>query len=736
MLGRRDSGIRQLQANGAKYVGVVDAVSSDYFSTLGVKPLIGRAIDASDIDLKRGSNPVAVLSYRCWKDHYAGRGDVLGQMFTLDGIPLTIIGVTGESFTGMSVEGTMEATVPLGLADGFHTPLLATEPLLFVRGRLKPGITSQQAQAQLQTVWSAIRKEQPPDVNGPASLPDKVEVTRASTGDSFLRERLAGPLFFLLSLAAVLLLVACANLANLQLTMSLKRRQNLSIRMALGASRAKILQLFLMESSLLAAAGCACAIVFALVSTRLIFNMVWAGYFPNLALKPVEIGFDTRTVLFALGLTCAAALLMTTGPAVLLSRKQLLAAGLMHGSRMTGSQAGRAARFFLGLQVALSVALLAAAIAFVSNLIAIRTADRGYAQNGVLIANLFPTERGDIPGRTEYYRELASKVARLPGVRAVSFSNFGPISGYEPTAKVTRSSSSSTPVSVAKEIVGPAFFTVLRMHLLRGRDFDWHDDDLSRPVAIVSEELARRLFPAGDAVGNTIEIRSGNSGKALGIVGTVSNASLWQTQHRDPMAIYLPLMQYPGYDSVHMDVGFAGNDSTDVAKQLLAAVSSMGRHVVLRAQTLKERLDGLLTTERVLALLGLFLGASALLLTSIGVYGAISFIVTQTTREIGIRLALGAQRSQVLAHVLSYALVVIVGGVATGSTGAFLAFRLTASVSNLTLSYVTWIIPASALLLGCVALMAAWIPAQRAAGIDPIEAIRTEYIKQYPRISI
>jgi predicted permease len=342
-----------------------------------------------------------------------------------------------------------------------------------------------------------------------------------------------------------------------------------------------------------------------------------------------------------------------------------------------------------------------------------------------LLIQLFPasgSESQHMADRVPYYQELAQRLQAIPGVESVSYSHMGPILGYEFTQRTSVPSLHTPPTQAVFEAVGPRFFHLAKMRLLAGREFDWRDNETSRPVVIVSESLARRLFPNQNAIGQTIDF---GERKNLEIVGVVNSASLWLPQSREPQAVYLALMQIPTYNSSSIDIRTTG----DPAATLPAArsvIESLGRHFVMRAQNLDQRSDIFLLTDRMIATLSSFFGGLALLLTSIGVYGLTSYAVTRRVSEIGLRMALGALPASVLALVMREVVWLVILGAAVGIPAALVTSRLISSmVYGVAGNDALTILLSSSLLLA-TAGVAGYLPARRASRVNPITALRSE----------
>jgi putative ABC transport system permease protein len=718
-------GMSNSEANGVKYAAGLDTVSGDYYSTLGIQPLLGRLITSNDVASQTGSSArVAVLGYHCWQSRYNGDPELVGKTIRVDGIPLTIIGVTPKSFAGLIIDGAPEVTAPIGYSgrEKFREPGWLW---LEVIGRLKPRATLQQARAEMKVLWPAVQAVTvPQEYAGPQRnrfFARRIDAESAATGNSFMRERLAHPLTVLMGLVGLVLLIACVNLANLMLARVTGRTQELGIRTALGASSWRLIRQLLTESVALSAMGAVVGLVAAFWISHFLVNTMWFGYV-SLALDPTP---DLRVLGFTVTTTVVTGVLFGLAPAWRASRTDP-ASALQRNQRTVRGGAGRFGKLLVSTQIALSLVLVIGATLFVGSLEKLYSVDRSFRRQGVLLMQLFSQPgREHIPNRTVYYHQLANSLSQLPTVEAVSYSHMGPVLNYEYKIPVSTVGSSGAPLQAVEDLVGPGFFHLIGMRLLAGREFDWHDDEHSPRVVIVSESLARRLFPGDRAVGRKIDDRGDPDRKGMEIVGVVNSASLWVVQSHEPMAIYFPLMQQPRFNPSMINIRTLG-DPWAVAAQAQRTLESMGHHYALKTQTLEERTSMFLTNERVVAILATFFGGLALLLASVGLYGLMSYTVTRRTSEIGIRMALGAQRRDVLGLIVREVTWLALAGIAAGIPLALAASRLIAGMLyGLSPGDPVPIAFSTVIMLG-VAILAGYLPARRASRIDPMTALRSE----------
>lgn len=611
-------GIVNIEANGVKYAASMSTVTGEYFSTLGIQPILGRLITSEDLSLDRGSPAaVAVIDYACWQRRYQGDASVIGKTIRVEDRTLTIIGVIPEKFSGLIIDAAPDVTVPIGFTG--RTTYRDRQSLgLGVFARLKPGVSIEQARAQLETMWPATLEASLPAEYARAKretfLSRRIVVASASTGSSFLRVKYARPLSVLMGMVGLLLLIACANLANLMLARAAGRRHEFGIRIALGGGKWRIVRQMLTESLMLSVAGAVLGMVIADRGSRLLLDTMWTGLVP----MALDASPDLRVLAFTVLASLLTGLLFGVSPAWNIFRSDPAGALQQHGRTVRGG-AMTLGKILIGAQVALSMVLVIGAVLFVRSLENLRTTEVGFRRDGLLLLHLFPrsgSETQTIPNRTGYYRQLAEGVRGIAGVESVSYSHMGPVLSYELTDAASVSLSHERPVQAVFEAVGPGFFHLAGMRVLAGREFDWRDHEAAQPVAIVSESLSRRLFASASPIGRRVDF--GNR-KGLEIVGIVNSASLWMPQSREPLAVYLALMQIPTYNSSSIDIRITG-DPAAVLPAAQRTVESLGRHFVLRAETLDQRFARFLITDRMIAMLSSFFSGLALLLASIGLY--------------------------------------------------------------------------------------------------------------------
>jgi len=717
----RNGGLDGFDVAGQKYAASLTTVSGSYYSTLGIRPARGRFIEPSEVGLESGhSAAVAVLGYRSWRQRYGGDPQVIGKTLRVNGVLLTIVGVAPESFGGFSIEMAEEATAPFGYGTKKADP--RTTPTDMV-ARLRSGVTMERARSRVEAAWPSVLAASIPQQWSAGEreryLKRRPVLRSIATGWASFRTRLAVPLAILTAIVGMILVIACVNLANLMIARDAARYQEFGIRITLGARVWSLIRQSLMESIMLTAVGAILGIAIALRAGGYLVGFLWRGFVPlTLDVSPDWTGV-TFTALVSLG--CA----IFFGVAPVLRALHRDPASVMRSARTTTGKT-RVTSLLLVVQAALAIVVTSGAAMLTRSLQHINSDDVGFDHHGILTLMMFP-QNGDsakIADRTSYYGKLAADLSRIPGVESVAYSQVGPASPGVYEVPVETSTLATPPVAAAWDLVGPGFFHTMKMHVLEGREFDWRDDEKTPRKAIVSEGLARRLFPGRSAIGRTIDDGPGPDHKNLEIIGVVNDASLWAVKRRKPIAVYECFLQR-AYNESYIDLRSTG-DAAALALPARRTLESLGRQYALRTQTLDDRRTMFLAEDRLIALLSSIFGAMALLLSAIGLYGVTFHAVTRRTPEIGIRMAVGAQRSTVFTMILRDVFALVLLGIAVGVPVSIAASRSMASMlfglsPGDPISMVF-----SAAALGITALAAAASPARKASSIDPMTALRTE----------
>jgi predicted permease len=711
------------------------AVTGNFYSELGGAAALGRLIGPEDDDLHAASpTPVAVLADSFWRRHYGGDPDVIGKILKIEGAAFTIIGVTRPDFTGISAERPPEITIPLTAE-----PLLAGDSdvqkhlrradafLLEAAGRLKPGVRFEEAQAQLESIWPAIRDSLTPPNLPPAERSRFVglhmKVEPGGKGASVLRKEFSRPLYVLLAISGLVLLVACVNLATLMLSRAAARSREIAVRIAMGASRARLFRQTLTESLLLSVAGTLAGFFLAYWWSGTLADFILGQFFnapAQLNLTP-----DLRVLLSTATVAVLTGVLFGLAPAWRATREDPNFA-LQKNAQKFSRGTGRLGKSLIVTQVALSLLSLAAAGLFLRTLQKLRTIEPGYQAQGVLDASLYPKPGGyKTLDRVNYYQELTERVSRLPGVESAGIAKMSlGWRAWKEDIRSDRAPDAGTRVDFS--LVMPGFFHTVGIFPERGRIFTWRDDDRAPRVAVVSQSLAKKLFAGREAIGQRLEITTEPTWQKVEIVGVVSDASLYDIREHAPPTVYVPSTQYGaimGWSQLMLRTKATPAAMANLVRQ---TVDSLGHEYVAKTHMVMETIDRSILRERLFAILSAFFGALALLLAGVGLYGLLAYNVTQRTQEIGVRMALGAARSDVLSMILRETLGMTGLGLALGLAGALSASPFVANMLYGISAQDPLTLVAVSVVLAAVAGIAGWIPARRAMRVDPMVALRYE----------
>lgn len=706
-------------------------VSGSYFPVLGVDALLGRTITPDD-DVTPGGHPIVVASYSWWQRRFAGNPSVIGSTITIDKTSYTIIGVAPKEFFGTTVGESPDVWVPLAMEEQLPPGWKGIDDRMFqslyLIGRLKPGIGVEQAGAEANLIFKQLLLDYSGAEPSAERLQDiqkaRIELTPAGRGLSELRKEFSLPLTILMVVVGVVLLIACANIANLLMARATARRQEFTLRVALGASPTRIARQLLTESLLLAILGGAAGILIGSWGSTALVSMASAG--PQAL--PLNVEPDMRVLVFTLMVSVVSAVVFGTAPAIRASRVELSASLRSNraSSSMTRSLLGKA---LLVSQVALSLLLLIGAGLFVRTLVNLQRVDTGFNQDHVL---LFQIDTDSI-GYTEdsrlvkLYKDVEEKVSLIPGVRAASFSMFAFNQGGWTSPASTRGDSSSarTEQRIRHNSVGPDFFSAMGLPLLTGRGFSAQDTETSPKVAVISEALAQRLFPDAPALGKRFGRGGPEHSDDIEVIGVVKDAKYEDLMEQPRAMAYYPYSQVIQFLN-NFEVSFSGEPAAIVG-ETRRAIKEVNRDLpIVEAVRMSEHVGRSLVQQKLIARLSSFFGVLALLLACIGLFGIMSYSVARRTNEIGIRMALGADRGDVLRLVLREGLAPVLIGVAIGLPAALAGARLiTSLLFGLTPTDPLTIGVATMLLLG-VAALAGYLPARKASRVDPITALRCE----------
>jgi len=735
LIGWTEYMIPNVEVSGVFARGNVLEATSNFYSELGIGPLHGRLLTSEDVNPHAGSSSqVAVIGYEFWQRRFGGAPDALGKQVRIEGQPFTIVGVTRKWFTGLTPGEPPDVTVPVTAYPTIvgGTVSLDDRSRLWVRitARLKDGVTIDQARAQLQSFWPevllATASTETPGLRRQTFLSMGLDVSPVRTGFARdLRAQFSRPLYVLAGIVGLILLVACMNLANLMLARAAARSQEMSVRVAIGASRWALAGQLLTDSLVLSLGGALLGLALSYWGSRVLVAFMTEGTV-SLDLRP-----DLRVLSLALFFGVLTGILFGLVPTWHSSRQDA-AIVLQQGSRSLAGGAGKLGKALIITQVALSLVLLLGASLLVRTFQGLRSLDLGFEKDNLLEIILSAKPGGyENLDMNSYHRQLIEQVSNMPGVRSVALADITiPTSpeGWRDTASPTSEDPNTGARLMANGVtISPGFFKTLGIRLIAGHDFEVNDDGRHPRLVIVSRSFAERLFVNGDALGKHIRFGFMPDFQNLEIMGVADDARLLDLRVAAPPVIYLSYLQ----DSQPARLGYSFYVRTEKSPETLAMtigheVDSLGHEYPFRTATVDQMVSRFLVNERVIAMLSGFFAALALLLASIGLYGLMSYGVTRRTREIGVRVALGAQQGSVRWMILRETLALTLFGIAIGVPSGLAGTRLIASMLfGLSPGDVTNIMRACFLLLA-VAFVAGYLPARKASSIDPILALRTE----------
>jgi predicted permease len=695
-------------------------VSSNYFEVLGVRPLLGQSF-MSTVPNERAGAPLAVLNYDLWQNRFGGDPAIVGKTIQINLHPYTITGVAPRGFHGCKSGLRADIWIPLGMDRLVWDDTRInnrSQSWLNVLGVLRPGVNQLQAENELNLRMQRIAEQYPDDHRGNNRL-SLDPLWRSPFGANVY---LAGTLPILLALAVALLVLACANVANLLLVRSVARRRECAIRLAMGASRWTLVRQFMVENLMIAMAGGMIALTITFWTARTLKIFLPSATLPIAIDGQVDAGVVVAAFAAALLTACVSGVVpalraSALSPQTILKDEALNTSGGLHKSRLASG--------LVVTQVALSLTLLTCAGLFVRSLAKAQTMDPGFDADHVLLAtfDLDPMGYTDSRG-TVFDRQLLERVKALPGVESATLADFSPLSfsihseGIMPEGYVPQAHES---VEVDRGVVGPDYLKTLRTPLLAGRDFTGADDNPQERVAIVNQALVDRYWPGQRALGKHIR----DNDHEYTVVGVTANAKYRRLVNEPAPLILIPLLErYEDELTLHVRVN---GDPMAYAPAIDQAVHDLNADLPLyNVRTLKSNMQIGNVFERIAAIFAGSFGLLALALAAVGIYGVIAYTTRQRTHEIGIRMALGAGRNDVFAQVLMQALKLTLAGLGAGLAASLLFTRfLRGMLFGIgTTDWITFTVVPAVLLV--VSLAACLVPARRAASVEPMQALRTE----------
>jgi predicted permease len=722
----------------------VELISGNTFEVLGVSPIVGRPLVVTD-DITPGAHPVAVLSYAYWQRRFAGSPAALNQVVTINRTPVTIVGVAPRGFAGVAATQSPDLFMPL-MMKAQLTPTWddldnRRSRWLNIVGRLRPGLTADAAKARLDVVYQQILEHEltavPAFASGSQRFRDgfrakKLTLHPAAQGLSDLRESVQTPLLVLMGMVGLVLLIACANVANLLLSRASARQKEVAVRLALGAGRGRLIRQTLTESLVLASAGGIVGVVLSIwVGDLLISAMPFESFTRSLSSEP-----DLRVGVFTAILALATAVVFGLIPALQASKPELNRTLREEAGNLSGGT--RHARFRKGLvvaQVALSMLLVAGAGLFARSLYNLKMLDTGFAVDNLVTFRVDPSLNGYGQERVKrFFDEVLQEIRQIPGVQSASVAQVAALTGNASSRTIEVQGYERKPdenMNPWTNEVAPDYFRTMGMPLVAGREFDDRDVAGAPLVAIVNESFAKYFWGDENPIGRRFGFSPMKNPAAIEVVGVVQDALYADMrqgtteENQTPRFAYTPYQQSDELSEMTFYVRSAGIAVETLPEQLRQTVRRADASLpVYELQSMERTVDEALFNERMLALLSASFGLLATLLAAIGLYGVMSYTVSRRTREIGIRIALGAERTTVVWMVLREVAWLTVLGIGIGVPGAlglsrFVQSQLYGIEPSDPLTLVT-----AATTLAAVGLFAGYLPARRAAGVQPVRALR------------
>jgi predicted permease len=732
VMGWWGASVKDVEVDGATATAAVFAATGNLFDELGIQPLHGRLLVASDMSLEPpAAETVAVVGHRFWKRYLHEDPAAVGKTIRIAGVVWTIVGVAPEGYTGLRLTIEPDITIPLvavPLLSGRTVESFAVRSTQWIgmASRLKPDVSLSQARAQIDAIWPALREATLP-ADATSSQRDqhmalRVDVSSMTHGfEPGLRARFTQPLLIVFGIAALVLCIACVNLASLALARAVARSHEVATRLALGGTRWRICRQFLVEGVILSIAGGAAGVVAAWWASRMVSGVILADLTIPSAFDPTP---DGRVVAATFATTIIVGAIFSLAPCWWVVRQR--ASQTLRVDSRTVSGSGRFGTLLVATQIALAVVLIVHAGLLVRTLQRVHSVETGLEVDDVFVAYTRPLEGGyDDVDNDSYYPSLIERLRAVPGVEYASASLLKPGGGG---GIITTVAPIGTPIAadapeVTRSPVAPDFFRALGVTIREGRDFSFADNSRSRQVAVVSQSLAARLYQGRTAIGERIRIGTQQRLQDVEIVGVVADSRLYDPKNDNLEAVYVPAIQDP-VEASYKCLVIRGRSVQRA--EIERAVAALGREYVSSTDSFNYIVGRTVLRERLTAALAGFFGFLAIVLSAIGIYGLMSYTVTQRRREAGIRLALGERPGEILVRVIRSALATAAIGTLVG-----LAVSLTTvDVARVLLFGIAPRDPATFVLtaggMALVAIAASILPALRLARVDPLAALREE----------
>jgi predicted permease len=693
----------------------LELVTGSYFSFFGARPTLGRLLDEEDDRVER-AHPVCVLSSQAWQTYFGSDPRVLNRKIYIDGVPLQVVGIVPADFVGAELQRRFDVWAPTALAVDFTHIDSRENPhwvWLSIMARLKPGVSFAEAKARLESVSQVIEAALPTERANPFAL---YELSDASKGFDSWRSTLHDPLFLLMGAVALVLLVACANLANLLLARMNERHREFAIKLSIGISRWRLLRQLLVETFVLALSGGALSIILSQLLTRFLLDLFNAGH----RYKTLHVAPDATVLLFTFGACILTSLIAGLYPAWRASCTDP-GSGLK-GASFDGSRRSVVRRALIVVQVTLAVVLVFGASLFAHSLGKLKVINLGYDIDHVITVEIGQRGPGKVTSEVTEppaaLGEVLARVRQLPNVESAALSKPGVLSGTYMADNITAKGGAQTEVAIL--LAGPGYLPTLRIPFLRGRDFSAADRRGSQPVAIINQRLASQFWPGQDPIGKYFDAWGV---KNISVIGVSGNSKYQNVREETKPIAYLNFDQMPGSGgtlSIRSRGSFSG-----IEREVRQIVKSAApEYQVSSISTMTMLRDGLIAQDRLLAFLSSLFGVLGAALALVGIYGLISYSVTRRTREIGIRISVGAQRSDVLWLFLREIALLLAAGILIGLPLALMAARFLQKMLYEVSTNDPLGIGVTLGVMVTGGLFASYLPGRRATKIDPVQALR------------
>ncbi len=716
-----------------------EAVSGTFFPVLGVGAALGRVLTPDD-DRTPGGHPVAVISYRYWMTRFGGDPNVIGKKILVNGYPFNIVGVSQAGFDGLDPTVSPSVRVPVMMKaqldpQGFYNLKSRRGRWVNVFGRMKPGVTMEKAKAALQPFFHQMLEMEVQQKEFANAAPETkqrflrmyIDLMPASKGDSPLRDQFSNPLLVLTAIVATVLLIACANVASLMIARATARQKEIAVRLALGASRGRIVSQLLVESIMLAIIGGALGVVFAMTIDRALIAFLPRGS-SSLAISTTP---DWRILAFSAAVSIVTGVLFGLVPALQATRPHVAGTLKDQVGSIAGGTSVMLRKGLVAAQVTLSLLLLIGAGLFIRSLRNLKDLDPGFKTANLIAFAVDPPLNGYKPDRTlEFFRQLRDDLNAQPGVESAALAVMPVLTGNEWDSSMAVEGFAHKPSETPDphmNFVSPDYFKTMQIPILIGRDFRMTDGKTAPKVCIVNEKFARKYFKDGNALGRHVGM-GGDPGTKLDIeiVGVVRDTKYEGMRDEVPLEVYRPYHQMEFALGMYAYVRTA-RDPEQVFSSVRRVVNNLDPNLpVFGMKTLEKQMDESLVTERLVATLSTGFGFLATLLAAVGLYGVLAYMVAQRTREIGVRMALGAASADVVWLVMKEVCILAGIGIAIGLPAAYALTRFVKSQLYGIEPNDAFTIAAAVIGIAGVAMLSGYLPARRATLVDPMRALRWE----------